>query len=147
MKVWDSSALLPLFSEEESSGVAGELLRSDDEIVVWWGTWIECPVAISRLRRENILYESGEEEARAALNRLENSWIERRPTDDTRLLAMLISKYHPLKAADALQVAAALRWCEGDTSGVSFVCLDAQLRRAARDEGFDVLPESLKEVG
>ena len=146
MRFWDSSALLPLFSEEKFSGVAGRLLRGDDEVVVWWGPWIECSVAISRLRREDVLNEVGEEEARAALDLLENNWVERRPTNDTRLLAMLISKYHPLKAADALQIAAALRWCDGDTAGVKFVCLDAQLRRAARDEGFVVLPESLENL-
>ncbi len=144
MRFWDSSALLPLFSEEKFSGIAAGLLREDDEVVVWWGTWIECSVAISRLKRENTLDEAGEEEARAALDRLDNNWVERRPTDDTRLLAMLISKYHPLKAADALQIAAALRWCEGDTGGVGFVSLDGQLRRAARDEGFVVLPEPLE---
>ena len=143
MRFWDSSALLPLFSEEEFSGVAGGLLRGDGEVVVWWGTWIECSVAVSRLRRENVLNEAGEEEARAALDRLENNWVERRPTNDTRLLAMLISKCHPSKAADALQIAAALRWCDGDTAGVGFVCLDERLRKAARDEGFFLLPESL----
>ena len=138
--------MLPLFSEEKFSDVAGTLLRGDDEVVVWWGTWIECSVAISRLRREDVLNEVGEEEARAALDLLENNWVERRPTNDTRLLAMLISKYHPLKSADTLQIAAALRWCDGDTAGVGFVCLDAQLRRAARDEGFVVLPESLENL-
>ena len=138
--------MLPLFSEEKFSGIAGRLLRGDDEVVVWWETSIECSVAISRLKRESILNEAGEEVARAALDRLANNWLERCPTDDARLLAMLISKYHPLKAADALQIAAALRWCDGDTAGAGFVCLDAQLRRAAQDEGFAVLPESLENV-
>lgn len=54
---------------------------------------------------------------------------------------MLVSKDYPLKAADALQLAAALRWCEVDTDDRRFVCLDNRLRRAAEDEGFDVLPE------
>lgn len=146
MRFWDSSALLPLFSEETFSGVAAELLREDDEVVVWWGTWIECSVAISRLRREIRLDDTDEEQARAALDRLASTWIEHRPTDSTRLLALLVSKYHPPKAADALQIAAALRWCEGDTEGTGFVCLDHRLRRAAWGEGFDILPESLENV-
>ena len=133
--------MLPLLSEEDFSGVVSNLLREDDGVVVWWGTWIECSVAISRLRRERRLDEMGEEEARAALDRMAGNWVERRPNHDTRLLAMLISKYHPLKAADSLQMAAALRWCEGEAHGTGFVCLDSRLRRAARDEGFDVLPE------
>lgn len=126
--------MLPLISEETFSDVVAGFLREDDEIVVWWGTWIECSVAISRLRRENSLDEAGEEETRAAVDRLAGNWVERRPTDDTRLLAMLVSKRHPLKAADTLQIAAALRWCEGETDGTAFVCL----------EGFDVLPETLE---
>ena len=142
MRFWDSSALLPLFSRETSSGVVSNVLREDGEVVVWWGTWLECSVAISRLRRENKLNETGEEEARAALDRLARNWVERRPDHDTRLLAMLVSKYHPLKAADALQMAAVLRWCEGETRGTGFVCLDDRLRQAAKDEGFDVLPQA-----
>ena len=62
--------------------------------------------------------------------------------DEIRLLASFLSKDHPLKTADAPQLAAALRWCEGDTASASFVCLDDRLRRAALSEGFDVLPET-----
>ena len=142
MRFWDSSALLPLVSEEAFSDVVAGFLRSDDEIVVWWGTWIECSAAICRLRRENSLDEG--EETRAALDRLAGNWVERRPTDDTRLLAMLVSERYPSKAADALQIAAALRWCEGETDIMAFVCLDERLRRAAFEEGFDVLPETLE---
>jgi predicted nucleic acid-binding protein len=109
------------------------------EIVVRWGTWLECSATVSRLRRENSLPEAGEE-ARAALDHLAGNWVEQRPTDDTRLLAMLVSKRHPLKAADTLQTAAALRWYEGKTNGAGFVCLDSRLRQAASDRGFEVLP-------
>ncbi len=143
MRSWDSSALLPLLSEEAFSDVVALLLREDNGIVVWWGSWIECSVAISRLSHEGRLDEMYEEAARAALNRMAGNWVERHPTDATRLLAMLVSKYHPLKAADCLQLAAALRWCEGDTGNAGFVCLDHRLRGAARDEGFSMLPETL----
>ncbi|CAN5882815.1 hypothetical protein BH23ACT11_BH23ACT11_22310 [soil metagenome] len=86
--------------------------------------------------------ECDETEARITLNELSVDWLEIEPTEDLRLLASLVSKAHPLKAADSLQLAAALRWCEGDTEAAIFVCLDNQLRRAAQDEGFDVLPQS-----
>lgn len=109
-------------------------------MAVWWGAWTECAVTISRLRREGSLDDEGEEEARAALDNLARDWSEIEPENDLRLLAMLVSKSHPLKAADALQLAAALRWCEGETADAGFVCLDERLRRAAADEGFDVLP-------
>ena len=48
---------------------------------------------------------------------------------------------HPLRAADALQLAAALLWTEGAAMGSQFVCLDQNLREAAVREGFTVLPK------
>lgn len=133
--------MLPLVFEEAASATAAGLLAEDGDMAVWWGTWAECAVAISRLGREGKLDEEDEEETRAVLDLLAGTWLETRPTDDLRLLAVLLSRSYPLKAADALQFAAALRWCEGDTNGTGFVCLDERLRRAARYEGFDVLPE------
>ena len=78
------------------------------------------------------------------LDVLAETWIEIRPTDDLRLLATLISKYHPLRTADCFQFAAALRWCEGETRDAGFVCLDDRLRNAAKNEGFVVLPETME---
>lgn len=147
MRFWDSSALLPLISEETTSATVMDLLRHDSGITVWWGTWVECAVAISRLKREGRLDDEGEEAARAVLELLAEMWTETHPDHDTRLLASIISKGHPLKTADALQLAAALRWCKGDTEGTGFVCLDEKLREAAADEAFDVLPELPDEEG
>jgi hypothetical protein len=47
---------------------------------------------------------------------------------------------HPLRGADALQLAAALVWCDEAPQGDTFVCLDERLKEAARREGFGVLP-------
>ena len=52
-----------------------------------------------------------------------------------RLLAV-----HPLRAADAFQLAAALQWCGGRTKDVGFVSFDARLREAGYREGFTLLP-------
>ena len=131
--------MVSLIVRQRISATIAELLQEDDEIRAWWGTWIECAVALSRLKREDLLDEESVGNARARLDRLAKDWTEVRPTDDLRLLVSLLSKYHPLKAADALQLAAALRWCEGRTPGSSFVCLGNQLRRAASEQGFDVL--------
>ncbi|HLL38460.1 MAG TPA: type II toxin-antitoxin system VapC family toxin [Rubrobacteraceae bacterium] len=116
-------------------------MRVEDDTTVWWGTWTECAVAISRLKREGRWGEVSEERTRAALDALATNRLEVEPVDDLRMLAMFISKGHPLKTADTLQLAAALRWREGATADASFVCLDDRLRRAATEEGFHVLPE------
>ncbi len=127
--------------EATSAAVTG-FLREDNDVAVWWGTWVECAVALSRLVRESRLNKEGEEEMRTLLALLAEDWSEIQPTDEVRLLAGRVSKRHPLKAADTLQIAAALVWCEEETEGREFVCFDDQLRRAASEEGFDVLPES-----
>jgi hypothetical protein len=47
---------------------------------------------------------------------------------------------HPLRAGDALQLAAALVSSEDAPQGETFVCLDTRLRDAARREGFAIRP-------
>jgi predicted nucleic acid-binding protein len=62
------------------------------------------------------------------------------PAEELRDRAMRLLDLHPLSAADALQLAAALDWCGERTAGAGFVCLDQRLRAAATLEGFDVYP-------
>jgi uncharacterized protein len=119
--------MLPLIVREATSATAASLLQEDGDVAVWWGTWVECAAALSRLAREGKLDEETEAETRSRLDLLADHWREIPPIDNVRLLAALLSKDHPLKAADALQLAAALRWCEGDTGGTGFVCLDGRL--------------------
>ncbi len=141
MRFWDSSAVVPLIFKERTTGSLNALLAEDAEMTVWWGTWAECAVTISRLRRAGMLDEASKGETRTALNGLDAEWTEIEPEDDLRLLASLLAVDYPLKTADALQLAAALRWRGGATEDMEFVCLDEQLRRAARSEDFRVLPE------
>jgi uncharacterized protein len=46
---------------------------------------------------------------------------------------------HPLRAADAAQVAAALLIAPSDPSQLTFVCLDARLAEAAEREGLRIV--------
>ena len=138
--------MIPLRVEEATSEAINSLLREDREIAVWWGTWAECTVAISRFVRKNMLDENDEASARFMLGLFAMSWTEVKPTNDIRSLIEILSRDHPRKTADVFQLAAALRWCEGDPHNKGFVSLDNQLRRSAESEGFDLLPESL-EVG
>ncbi|CAA9389212.1 MAG: hypothetical protein AVDCRST_MAG03-476 [uncultured Rubrobacteraceae bacterium] len=106
------------------------------------GTWAECAVAVSRLEREGGLNEETEDDARARFDQPAEDWHAVEPSEVLRLLAGVISRDHPLEAADCLQLAAAIRRCGEDTEGAGFVCLDNRLRLAARDEGLAVLAES-----
>ena len=45
---------------------------------------------------------------------------------------------YPLKAADALQLAAAWTWCSGKAASCVFISADAQLLDAAGQVGFQL---------
>ena len=113
---------------------------ADADLVTWWGTRAECLSALNRRRREGSLSSKDVANARALLDHLSGNWAEMQPTDRIRALAERIMDTHPLKAADAMQLAAAYRWAAEQPSGHEFVSLDRQLRTAASSEGFSVLP-------
>lgn len=117
-----------------------EILSQDDVMAVFYATEVECVSAFSRRLREESLDPSSFDGAIDVLIALLEHWLEILPTHDLRLDAEALLTIHPLKTADALQLAAALLWCEGNTSEREFVSLDDRLREAADDEGFIVLP-------
>lgn len=141
MKFWDSSAILPLCVREPRTTTLKTLVDKDRAMVAWWATPTEGMSAFARLRREGILTLTGEEQARFVLMSLANEWTEVVPSTLVRERAARALLLHPLRAADALQLAAALVWANGHATGHSFVCLDQRLREAARQEGFGILPK------
>ena len=143
MRFWDTSAILPLVSREPLSEEMRGLLGEDVGMVVWWATRVECVSAISRRAREGSLLAEDEASARGLLDDLSESWTEALPTARLRALAEQVLTAHPLRAADALQLAAALIWCGSQPRGRAFVCLDERLRSAASRSGFGLLPASI----
>jgi predicted nucleic acid-binding protein len=140
MKFWDSSAVVPLCVIEPHSEVVEKILKNDERMVVWWGTHLECLSALSRRVREGSVsrYEAGSFEK--SLTLLSSAWIEVHPKDSIRDRARRILPVHPLRAADALQLAAALVFSRESPFGIEFVSLDDRLRECAGKEGFTVLP-------
>ncbi len=136
MRFWDSSALLPLLGEEPKTDAARALYLDDTEVAVWWGTPVECASAVARLEREGALTPAGAGEAFARLDALWRSWIEVEPTDEIRETARRLLRAHPLRAADALQLAAGIIASERRPPTLAFVTLDDRLRTAAAREGF-----------
>jgi uncharacterized protein len=143
MRFWDASALIPLCLQERQSTALKRLAQEDESLAVWWGSSVECLSAFARLRREAVLSETEEEQACLILRALQGALTEIEPTPAVREQAGRVLRLHPLRAADALQLAAALVWCQGDPLQHGFVCLDQLLREAARREGFTVFPNKM----
>src|SRR6267143_499672 len=76
------------------------------------------------------------------LKQVANAWHEVDPSDPVREAAVRFLRVHPLRAADALQLAAAFIAAERRPSSLEVVTLDDRLAVAARKEGF-VLSEAL----
>ena len=136
MKFWDSSALVPLFAAERRTRAVQSLYTRDAEAVVWWATPVECASAIARLEREGALSASDAAESFSRLDALAPSWMQIDPSDEIRESARRFLRVHTLRAADALQLAAALAAAERRPSTLAFVTLDDRLREAAGKEGF-----------
>jgi predicted nucleic acid-binding protein len=136
MRFWDSSALVPLFAAEPRTRAVQALYTRDSEAVVWWGTLVECASAIARLERDGALSASNAAESFSRLDALASSWMQVDPSDEIRESARRFLRVHALRAADALQLAAALAAAERRPSTLAFVTLDDRLREAAGREGF-----------
>ena len=109
-------------------------------MVAWWGTLVECTSAVARLRRESTLDVSQEHSIYNLLQAVATAWTEVQPGEELRRSGIRLLRRYPLRAADALQLAAANLWAAGRPEGYGFVCLDRRLREAASLEGFMVLP-------
>jgi predicted nucleic acid-binding protein len=142
MRFWDSSALAAVIMREPRSDRVLPILRRDPEIAIWWATPVECESALAQAERLGRLEPAAKSNARDALHWLRERTYEVDPGEELRARASRLLAVHPLRAADALQLAAALVWCGERTEGAAFVCLDDRLREAAAREGFRVLPYS-----
>ena len=138
MRYWDASAVVPLLIVEDSTPTARAWLTEDPGIVTWWGTPLECVSALARRQREGGLPEASIIDAVERLEVLAQTWHEVSPTDGVRRTAVRLLRSHPLRAADSLQLAAAIAAADGDPGSMPFVTLDARLADAASKEGFRI---------
>lgn len=139
MRFWDTSALVPLLVREPLSPDARGWLAADPVISVWWSTPIECLSAIARAERDGRIQPAFVPDAIAALRLLRSGWSEVDATSRLRDVAERLVRTHPLRAADACQLAAAIVAAEGAPSAMSFVTLDMRLADAADREGFEII--------
>lgn len=139
MRFWDSSALVPLLVEEGATAAMRARAGEDGDLLVWWSTRIECSSALARRAREGRLARRDAARGEERLRHLARAWSEVSPSDAVRTTAQRMLRVHPLRAADALQLAAAVVAAEHEPGSLTFVTLDDRLAEAAEREGFIVL--------
>jgi predicted nucleic acid-binding protein len=139
VRFWDASALVPLVLVEPFTRRMAALLRDDPAVIVWWDTVLECEAALRRRERDGSVRPGDASAARARLSRFREEWTEVQPSGELRTSALRLLAVHPLRSADALQLAAALQASGPDRSTLPLVCLDRRLSEAALREGMDVV--------
>jgi len=141
MKFWDASAIVPLLIAERSTRRLQALAADDPAMLVWWASEIECVSALSRLERDGALTSRATALAHRRLGQLAAAWHEIDPSETIREAAIRFLRVHPLRAADALQLAAAFLAAERRPASLEMVTLDERMGLAAQREGFAVISE------
>lgn len=139
MRYWDTSALVPLFVMEAASPAVRTLAIEDPVIATWWASSTECVSAIARQEREATLTPAQANTAMLRLVAAYRDWQIVEPVERVRRHAGRLLRTHDLRAADSLQLAAAITAAEEDPATLQFVTRDQRLALAASREGFIVV--------
>jgi uncharacterized protein len=139
LRFWDASALVGLVVDDPFSERAKRWREEDPDIAAWCLSPVEVWSAVSRRRREGSLRSPDMRMARQRLADLSSAWLEVDDVHAVRSRTHRILEVHPLRAADALQLAAALLSVQDRPDRTGFVTVDSRLATAADAEGFTVM--------
>jgi predicted nucleic acid-binding protein len=139
MQFWDSSALVARLAGEPGA-IKLHTLPASSPLVVWWGTRLECESALARMERTMTGSRVLVAAYRQHLATLADHWHEVQPTPAIRGRAVELVRRWPLRAADALQLSAALEVAAPDPTHLQLITLDIRLADAARGEQLLVGP-------
>jgi len=134
---WDSSALIPLCTRQTQTERATKYFDSHG-VAVWWSTHVEIISVLARLLRMGEIDEDEFRVGKQLALTIATNWVSITPSAKIAAGACSLLELYPLRAADALQLAAALEWSEDKPKGRVFLCFDQRLREAATFSGFTV---------
>jgi predicted nucleic acid-binding protein len=140
VRFWDTSAVVLLLVEHQTSPRVEAWVREDEAIALWTLTPVEVVSALRRLVRENSLAERDAQVAERRMDELVQASQVVIDVEPVKALATRLLRLHALRAFDALQLGAALHWAEGHPQGRILHTLDGRLALAAQREGFTVPP-------
>lgn len=139
IRYFDASALVKRYVRESETPAVARLIQESTPAISRLSE-AEIASALARRRRAGDLslkaYDAALAMLRADLARLHV--MELAPLVVAGVHALFAR--HPLRAGDALQLAAALALRDGLGTELDFVCFDERLKEAARAEGMHVLP-------
>ena len=138
MKFWDSSAVVPLLVHQPASSRTDRWFADDPAVSLWTLTPVEITSALWRLVRDGTVLEADAQLAESRALEMAAASYTVADIDSVKALARRLLRVHTLRAADALQLSAALVWAGGRPQGKTLHTLDERLALAARREGFDV---------
>ena len=105
-------------------------------VVAWWETQVEMMSGLTGLDRTGQIDHDRFLIGKQIAQEIVRDWLSVGPTRSIAAVACSLLELHPLRAADALQLAAAMEWCEGQPRGSVFLTFDKRLREAAGLAGF-----------
>ena len=138
MRFWDSSAIVPLLVLEKETEQCIKAFQSDQVVLVWTMSKVEVFSALCRRFREGALKEVDFDSAKKRMNVFFDTAFEIISVPKVKDRALRLLQVHPLRAADAMQLAAVLVATQEDTSRMPIMSFDDRLTLAAKREGFTV---------
>ncbi len=140
MKFWDSSAIVPLVVNEKETDYCLKTLSHDQEMLIWCLSRLEVMSALCRQVRDKTISDTEFQKAKTRMNDLIERAYEVKAIEKVKQRALRLLEVHPLRAADACQLASALVASQEDPGRLTIVCFDQRLMKAAIKEGFVVNP-------
>ncbi|HYC90343.1 MAG TPA: type II toxin-antitoxin system VapC family toxin [Thermoanaerobaculia bacterium] len=137
MKFWDSSALVPLVSNESTTDTLNAIMAADPAVVVSPITPVEVDSAVWRKARQT-RDEVARQRSLRRLSELRDRWIVVEEYAAVFEEARRMVARYGLRGGDAIQLATAI--ITRGNAVLVFVALDEDLKAAARAEGFPILP-------
>ncbi|HEX6087592.1 MAG TPA: type II toxin-antitoxin system VapC family toxin [Thermoanaerobaculia bacterium] len=137
MRFWDSSALVPLVSDESKTDLLNEISSTDPVIVIAFITPVEVESAVWRKARQ-IKDDVVRQRSQQRLAQLRTSWSIVSNFEPALEEARRMVARYGLRGADAIQLACGI--LAHPQRRLPFVTLDEELAAAARAEGFPILP-------
>lgn len=138
----DTSALAKRFWRESGTELVLRVMKDAEAVASVTLGYVELVSATFRAARRG---DVSSEDVPKVLAAMQRDWedLVRIPADDSliRDAAELVQK-HPIRAYDAMHLAAALRWQSNIGEGALFLAFDRELLVAARSEGLLTVSES-----